>query len=293
MKDLKNLIRVLINEMSWAGVLPAAELPPSRNLGPEASTTTTALNKFHGSKSFEQKATAAFAAMPYPVWILPVLRNSGPGRLLNQKFRAESYTSRKGIEALKAAGVTGVDFKDLHEKMKSGATIIVSLVAGFDKNFWPTPWMVIHAMFDNTPDEWPAQLLDVHEELEEIVMEGHWESETSVVELIEDCMTMTSATSGTLQGSGDIIPELLTQEIATKGGVRFNVTEEAIAAYAARTGREMSNELVDEVNIMFSKIVSIIKKKRLKERFIGALGNKRGKLVVIDTVQYVLGADRG
>ncbi len=295
----------MLNELSltqaYAGAMPAATIDGEERGKSEYPNSPEAYDKFHNSKSFNKKALAAFKEIPYNVWILPLIMNwhdKGRGATKLNYNRFGIYDADEGVALLKQIGAKA-DFNDIESKLNSGATIIVNSSPELIPETLPTPWMMIHAIYDGIERNGAA----FDEQVEFVrgaIRKMMFKYDES---LLSDCMTMRSARNKKIETGNDIEAEILTQATITSG-VKFNVTDEAIEKYMARTTklkkeREEYNKSTkiklpplnysteqDAIAGGFEALQNQINTSGLKQMFSQAMGSARGKIAFVHTLGY-------
>ena len=104
-----------------------------------------------------------------------------------------------------------------------------------DRDFLATPWMVMHSIFDS--NSMTDKLIPGFQELNALLTYGSDEGldEDDVfmplnnltdnyenTRAVASTLTMASGRSGQVAGSGDILAEMMCQELLTKSGLRMN-----------------------------------------------------------------------
>jgi hypothetical protein len=167
-------------------------------------TDKSKVQKFFGSKGFETEAKRVFGFLKTPVYLITVEQNA-------------SLSSRRAVfygEHLRSV-LQGTDISDeriasLEQKIDEGASVIVATANELRAGFQPTPWMIIHAMFDNEASQMPSFV----NKLYHVLTRARFD--------IRPYLTMRSARDGKIPDSdSDVASEIATQAIATTSGFQF------------------------------------------------------------------------
>lgn len=248
-----------LDEMALAGVYPA-EHDRHPGMGflskAERKKNYDALSRYHAGDLYKEKAEFAFRFFSIPVYILPLeTANEMSGK------RVFFYPIDQGLELLtkvakikKKKGAEGwFDIADIEEKLKGGATLIVSLCSEIRPNQVPTPWMLFHAMFDGArPNvKFEAQYKKLQELIDELFDLAGTE--------IYSYFTMKSARDNNIDDRGNLVAEIMTQEIVDSRGLNVKFSE--------------NNE---EINSKLRGIVETVKSWNLRELMEKSM---RGKIV--------------
>ncbi len=248
----------------------------------------TGVKKFHKTDQYKAKAEAAFRTWPFPVYIIPVV---GRNKSYN---RTTIYEADEGIEILRRLNLN-YDLEDLTKKLAEGGTVFLNSSTVLAKGQLPTPWMMIHALFDETGSgngpftRMAQEVFDLVEKTSAPDADGKSISSANLVRR----MTMGSARNAfekknpsdedktILQSDSDIAAELATQAVITTSGVRF-ITDDGDEwknrnRHADSKG---ANPPLERTSAKLRKLKADIDALNLKERVFNLL---RGKVVWINT----------
>jgi hypothetical protein len=117
-----------------------------------------ALEKYHTSESWSLKANYALRNIPSNIWIIPAWRagegaSSGRVQVLDIESPAvHRHILESGI-GLEGEGEEGVppeeQIQRVREHLQSGGSLIISISHIIQKDFWPSPWNLLHALADD------------------------------------------------------------------------------------------------------------------------------------------------
>lgn len=118
--------------------------------------------------------------------------------------------------------------------LEMGHSVIVPMAAGIPADFWPSPWMTVHAAADNEN----GVLAAIGREMQ---------NESRAAEILADeidprfvsALTMKSARNDKIIVVEDMFAEIITQEVLTKGGFRYNPTGDDEVDEALQELKEM------------------------------------------------------
>jgi len=157
----------------------------------------------------------------------------------------------------------------------SGDLVILYSAMVTDINFLATPWMVMHSIFDT--NSMTEELIPGYQALNNMIVFGDTEPEDDALmplmnltdnaeasEYVVRRLTMASARNELLAGGGDILAEMMCQELLTKGGLRINFT----------TAPEKENALSKAIRALASRVKLMAADFRR---------NAQGKLIVTAT----------
>lgn len=256
MKLLRKLIQEYIEEMAFGGVLKGINLKGNEEFENPEATTHYQIEKFHSSKLFHAKGHAAFKHFPFDIWIMPI---SVPDyeKIFDMEKRYRAFDIEEIVERLKKYNID-VPEKQLRSIVGSGGCVIMSTVGGLGKGGLPTPWMIIHGLFDSYSNYagntgMSLMLIDLHRFCSEINLSDRE---------LYDHMTMKSAIKKEINGGDDLYSELLTQEIITTGGVKFKDSDDP--------------KISRKLELIKHKIKSFNLKEKISNMF-------KGKVVVVET----------
>ncbi len=160
--ELKTLVRKVvkqINEAPFAGVEPMISTrTPERqeiydnleknynydSLG--RTSNPKAIDRFHRTSFYQRKANWAFAGFDMPVYIIPFIKERENFRRRNARMKFISKD--EFVDIVKESGQE-IDVEKVFSNLDSGACYILSRTNYLSKGFLPTPWMILHALFDD------------------------------------------------------------------------------------------------------------------------------------------------
>lgn len=206
MRRLKTVIREMALEKSFP---PLDYVDPD---GPVRSTSNPDRDKvrsFFKQSSYEPRLKKLFQLLSTPIYVVPIYDHRSLERV-----RTINGSNEVRLKVLLKNGLDEESVNELRSKLEGGASVFIVRAAQIDENFWPTPWMCIHALFD-TDNPLPG-IKTIYEKVEAVV-------EPLFSDVSDDliaCLTMKSARSGALNGQGlnDVIAEILTQATVTSAG---------------------------------------------------------------------------
>jgi len=234
--------RRALQEMPYAGSLGTRRgtedwepTPDDRDRRPEKINVTGA-EKFARSGRFSTQAKKLYANFPNNIWlaswagdsreledIVPELADLGQGGEYTGNIRVMSVDLvPDGIRILETIGF------ESPSRVAASDFVILHSIADIDRENLATPWMIFHAMFDDTGAP-PADFIPSWDDLEgdmytlsKMKFSDGSPVDTSSTTDLGRIFTMGSARMGRLQGTGNAVSEALCQELLTKGGFRFN-----------------------------------------------------------------------
>jgi len=119
----------------------------------------------------------------------------------------------KNLETLRDKHKVAIDIEDIESKLSGGNTVILSLTQMLSKGFLPTPWMLVHALFETDWSHFEDEKWAVDEAMGEMGL-----SSRNILKFA----TMKSARDNNIQSDVDFVSEMLTQAVVTKKGLHFN-----------------------------------------------------------------------
>ena len=306
-RQLRRIIKEELNsldQMAWAGNLPIVDAQGTvdpQDDDPrfkEPRLSLKAVDKFHSNPLFAKKATAAFKDYKTPIWILPVKINHKSSKFWQPTEEGRRYDifddPNLAVEALRGGGVPEPTLQQIHGILSNGGTVIANVAAGLRTNFFPTPWMMIHAIFDSEKIKF---FDDVYQNVYKMLFtdpisvptpKNPDRKLTISTSMLPPLMTMRSARKGkiTPHSPEDVVAEMLTQEMVTTRGVHFNEPESTMRNYfTTARGMEFSDStrnLYNAVGERLEEVKVYIKSQNLKERFDDLIA---GKLIVLETAR--------
>jgi hypothetical protein len=232
--ELKTLVRKAIrqiNEAPFAGVEPMVasrtdvgrykdwmERETGMNADPKA------IDKFHRTSLFQKKAEWAFAGFNIPIYIIP---NVGEYYLnySNNDSRVQFFSKEK-LKKIVEKSNSQIDLQKVFSNLDAGACYILSSINFLAKGGLPTPWMIIHAILDNGQGEDSISNYNLPPGLEkiyEISQDIYFMIEDGELIFEKDQERTNAKNLGEAQDTGDLVAEILTQEIATKSGLQIKM----------------------------------------------------------------------
>lgn len=222
--QLRRLIREMIDEMAYGGTMAGIDLKPSQDTERDdgwtsvgaAAKSSAAIDKYHRTPTYTAKALTTFANFPYDVFVVPVAtrRIDIWGDVVENRVKLLSpAVGLKNLETLRDKHNVAIDIEDIESKLSGGNTVILSLTQMLSKGFLPTPWMLVHALFETDWSHFEDEKYAVDEAMEEMGL-----SSRNILKFA----TMKSARDNNIQSDVDFVSELLTQAVVTKKGLHFN-----------------------------------------------------------------------
>ena len=217
-----------MDEMPYAGGFDPVHSDNDRESFFASTITTTGPNKpgaekFARSGRFKTLALKHFGYIPHNVWIAPMVGvGAGVYDYVDDKRLDVQSLSGTGRKALAAAG-----FK-VPDEVDDNDVVILYTTMSVEKDSWATPWMIIHAMFDNTDSMASSGLVSSWWNLYYSLIYGDGDLADELAPLVgEDVMpwsnalTFASARNKAIQSAADSLAEMMCQELLTKSGLVF------------------------------------------------------------------------
>lgn len=228
MKMTLGQLRRLLSEagdldQALAGVQGAGEEPGEEDWQKDAEATANRrpVQRFFGKK-FTDDAIRLYKNLTVPIYVVPVWSYKSS----NLDGDGKRVAASDDALSLAQYGVSSERAEALELARGSGAAIFVAQVARLDKGSLPTPWMIVHAMFDTQQANSPTlgkMWMDVYRAgADEDDFVDAFESDSG--RLMSKALTMKSARDGRLGAYTDAIAEILTQAVLTTAGFQYNET---------------------------------------------------------------------
>jgi hypothetical protein len=181
---------------------------------------------------------------------------------MNGRKKYRVFDVEETIERLKKYNVD-VPEEQLRSITGSGGCVIMSSVGGVNKGLLPTPWMIVHAIFDSTPLDYndTKGISSIRWDLDRFRSKINLDTD-----VLSSYMTTKSALNPNfLRQNNDIMTELLTQEIITTSGVVFKESDDP--------------EITRKLELIKHKIKSYNLKEKISNMF-------RGRVVLVETAVF-------
>lgn len=255
-KELRRTIAALLSETPLAGIESPIFDPENPKLtrrlrgetddelNARTAMQKNATSKFFNSKKFNDNAVKLYANLSVPIYIVPMW--SGEMRSLrNRNVNVHPHE-------LLAAGLSEERLAELTAAVAEGAAVFVVAQSRLLKGALPTPWMIIHALFDDENDGVVTKYLgDTIEKMKFNVADvvyktikdppdamAPYRKESASefdapYEAFISGLTMASAKGRNIQTTNDVVAEIMTQAVLTKAGFKYNETGDEMidAAY--------------------------------------------------------------
>lgn len=184
-----------------------------------------AVSRFHSAPKYRSDAKKLFRLWDIDVYIQPLFSQTKWELGLEiGSVRSSLMGPKKGLAFLeKRAGWSKEKVDDTKAKLAAGSLVIVSAASGLQKDFLPSPWMIIHAFWDSIEARQgiPAEVDEAYEDLMRYIVDNFSFPGRDRYSKLKSCMTMGSARTGKLGDDNDITAELLTQAATSSRGVTF------------------------------------------------------------------------
>ena len=275
--QLRNIIKQVMSEMAWAGSLgdqTGEEEEKSRSSVNTDKPNWKGAKTYSKSKKFAELAKKYYANIPFAVWTAPYIGPTGVGSSFHKKYGIasdlEDGTGRAARLIIKDLSNDGLNLLNKigynTEKINTNNDLVILYSnIGTDVTFLATPWIIFHSIFDSSTDT--KNISPTFSELFDSLYMGEGEfSELFYLDSFEwsSALTMKSAREGLELITSDALAEIMTQELLTKGGFRYN--EDAL---------NLQNGDVNEVEL-FKKLKILIKQAADEFR-----QNSKGKLLIV------------
>lgn len=222
--QLRRLIREMIDEMAYGGTMAGIDLKPTQDAAIDDAWTSTsqsakssaAIDKYHRTPTYTAKALATFANFPYDVFVVPVATRKTEiwGNITESRVKVMTPAEGlKKLETLRNNHNVAIDIEDIESKLSGGNTVILSLTQMLTKYFLPTPWMLVHALFETDWSPFEDEKFAVDEAMDEMGLR---------MKNTIKFATMKSARDNIMVSEADFVSEMLTQAVVTKKGLHFN-----------------------------------------------------------------------
>lgn len=175
-----------------------------------SSQDVKSVQKFFSGKKFRDDAVKYYDRLSLPIYVVPTFNP-------NNINRSSFFEPNKAATILsQRAQLSDEKIVEIEHALDAGATCWIVCALKLTKNFLPTPWMIIHAMFDN-------ERSNVFQKIAPNCLENCKELFNILgPRQIHNALTMASARNKKVYGYRDIYAEIMCQAILTKDGFRYN-----------------------------------------------------------------------
>ena len=270
---LRRHISHTLKEMALASV----QQPGIDSTRPEAARGDTdkkrrGVQRYFKQQKFVDDATKLYKNMSVPIYVVPVWSGDQPG--YDSGGRAGTIENNV-VPTLMKFGMSEQRANELEQARKSGAAIFIAQASQLMKGGLPSPWMIVHAIFDDLEERTSdfvksnpglyRSYKQVNAALNSIDIPGAMdeypgeEDDFAQFKKFLGALTMGSARTNQIQTSSDAVCEIMTQAVLTTNGFVYNETDD------------------DQVNKALQKIAKVTADAR--QAFESAIA---GKLIDID-----------
>lgn len=211
-----------------------------RSTGHDLEADKRQVQRFFGSKKFNDDAVRLYNNLSTPIYVVPVWKVG--------LSRTQRPVELRDAHQLAYYGVSQERCEQFESARRSGAAVFVPIAAELKRSFLPTPWMIVHAMFDSRGggmlDETVGKVTSVLEDMRDGLGEHAWQ-------LIARQLTMKSARDGVLDTRDDIVAEIMTQAVLTQRGFAYRPG----GSEAVVDGLERISSLVQDVRARFEQAI--------------------------------------
>lgn len=222
-------LRRIIRESPIADVLPMVSSRSNNDNTDHGSSKQDEkqVEKLFNGKKFRDDLVKKFAILSVPIFVIPQYTND----------YQSNYRVRNN-DGLQSLGLSDGKIQELKSALSQGSTVFVVRSSGLVEDFLPTPWIIVHSMFDDinvsqVQGSAFKQLVNLINKLlatakvtldpSRISPNGTTDEGTaSTRKLWHKCLTMKSARDNQLVGVSDTVAEIMCQAILTKAGFTFN-----------------------------------------------------------------------
>jgi hypothetical protein len=231
-----------LQEMPYAGSLGVRK---SRNQDKESFTSgistgganRAGAEKYARSVHFETLAKKHFANIPYDVWTAALIGAGDEAGV----YDAPELGQRGAVLDLSTEGRQLLERLGFQTPAQIGKNDLVILYTAMstDSDFLATPWIVMHSIFDSNRmvEEFIPGYRDLYSHMsyggdkdEDEYSEEDWYLEplSNLTDSFKNnlavlsTMTMNSAMTKKIDSGADVLPEMIVQELITKGGIKIN-----------------------------------------------------------------------
>lgn len=198
--------------------------------------------RFFDQQQFIDKATKLYRNLSVPIYVVPAW--TGEGRYDFEPSQRATKTDSSVETLLKRYGTSSERAAELEKARAEGAAIFLVRVDQLTSGRLPTPWMIVHAMFDSgdtseaTDIVWHSSVLQkctstilrlMQEYGTSVGTMTSGEKRPGADKLFISALTMNSARTGqiTTQNIEDAVAEIMCQAILTSGGFVYKKTGDA------------------------------------------------------------------
>ncbi len=221
-KEVRELVREVLAEAPLADIHPFQDVS---RLGDEYEDVTKEkdkniqqVKKFHGSSKFRDDAIKSYRFLNVPIHIVPAWNvPTDPGD------RIVLVDPTKNLDGLEnSLDMDPEVVSKLADLAKRGDAVWIVQSSSLMKGNLPTPWMIVHAMFDDNAYHSGQVYKIFHEELD---LAFDLADEIFGADLnFGQVLTMKSARDGNVVSETDVGPEILCQALLTTHGFKYNLT---------------------------------------------------------------------
>lgn len=136
---IKEEVEKIVDEMS----LGAVGRTVNKDRKSDDDSDLRAVTRLHDTPKYKKEAEISFRLLETTVYVVPVFTNVGIGR--SERTRAISWDEAEPIIV-----ESGLDPESIKPELEAEkACVILSHTSGLVPGFLPTPWMILHSLFDS------------------------------------------------------------------------------------------------------------------------------------------------
>lgn len=283
---MKRLLReyvreILLLEAPLADIYPPKKSAQQKEFEKQKSDTMSdpkveepRFNRFVSSQKYRENAVKTYANLSVPIHVVPLFSQTGT---VISDDRQQFLTGKAAKKFLVKQDLGENIVQRLCERMEKGDAVfcVASTVGRAD--FLPTPWMIVHSMFDPYPASkklksvYDAVNNEVNNELLKIdprgirYMNDYPKREAALITMAHKALTMKSARDSNINRAGDVIAEILTQSIVSAKGFVFNETGDEkfdsslrkIAGFVANARQIFESEISGKLIVVYVDVTDV------------------------------------
>lgn len=204
-------------DQAYVGSTQPGEEPVSDELSAHSDLAQhkQQVNRFFKAQKFHDDAITLYRNLSVPVYVVPVWSYKNSDVVTG----GSRYSVMDDPQELVRFGISQEQVDELEVALEGGATAFAAQVATLEKGNLPTPWMIVHALFDNGSDEGSGEplLAPIADKMYNADAQEAFEDEEGRAAFMRG-LTMGSARKGDIGSYYDMLAEILTQAVLTTKG---------------------------------------------------------------------------
>lgn len=222
-KLLREFIKQQLAEMPLAKLHPFTDVKPPDGKTPIDEPEKKKVKKYYDS--WREDSFKTYNNLSVPIHVVPGY-SPDIETLSTRTYQKSSTGLDEYLLNNQTPNMSDETKNELLDAVDRGDAVIITTTTRLRKGFLPTPWIIVHSMYDDPYMNETQSPSEAYFKLIKLIVNEEDRNPQQDWDLWYEALTMKSARDRKINAPTDIVGEILTQAVLNRNGFQYNKTQD-------------------------------------------------------------------